>query len=115
MEKHLSDDDRKEIYTDFKDMVNMSASVLKKWLDTDESKKVGYDSGDGESVGHRSGKKIIKILEKKKSELTEGDYKHMQKVVGYIKRHTAQKPSGDVSDTNWNYSLKNWGHDHSKS
>ena len=38
----------------------------------------------------------------------------MQKVAGYIKRHKAQKPSGDVSSTPWNYSLKNWGHDDSK-
>jgi hypothetical protein len=26
-------------------------------------------------------------------------------------RHSAQRPSGDVKDTRWRYSLKNWGHD----
>lgn len=35
----------------------------------------------------------------------------MRKVVGYVKRHLAQKPSGDVTDTAWRYSLMNWGHD----
>lgn len=114
MDKHLEDNEKKEIYNDFKDLVNMPASAIEKWLKTNESKKVGWDSGDGESVGHKSGEKIIGILHKKKDELQEADYKHMQKVVAYIKRHSAQKPSGNVADTNWNYSLKNWGHDYSK-
>jgi hypothetical protein len=110
----LDDQEKKEVYTDFKHLVNMSASTLEKWLKTDESKEVGWDSGDGESVGHKSGEKIVDILHKKKDELTDADYKHMQKVVGYIKRHSAQQPSGDLSETHWNYSLKNWGHDYSK-
>jgi hypothetical protein len=114
MEKHLDENQQKEIYIEFKNLVNMSASVLEKWLQTEESKKVGWDSGDGESVGHKSGEKIISILHKNISELDDSDYKHMQKVVGYIKRHAAQKPSGDLADTNWNYSLKNWGYDYSK-
>jgi len=35
----------------------------------------------------------------------------MDKVIGYVHRHTAQKPSGDIEDSNWRYSLMNWGHD----
>ncbi|MBS7565061.1 DUF3140 domain-containing protein [Mucilaginibacter sp. Bleaf8] len=112
--KNFDSDEQKSIYQEFKELVNMTPSVLEKWLKTDESKAVGWDSGDGESVGHKSGKKIIGILSKNKSDLHDADYQHMQKVVGYIKRHLAQKPHGDISDTNWNYSLKNWGHDYSK-
>ncbi|MCX3267522.1 DUF3140 domain-containing protein [Pedobacter agri] len=99
-------------YAEFNDLVNMSVGALGHWLKTAESKSVGWDSGDGESIGHKSGEKIIKILTKKKSELTDSDYKHMQKVNGYIKRHLAQKPEGELSDTRWHYSLKNWGHDY---
>jgi hypothetical protein len=32
-------------------------------------------------------------------------------VVGYIHRHLAQRPAGDISQTHWRYSLMNWGHD----
>ncbi|QPH40120.1 DUF3140 domain-containing protein [Pedobacter endophyticus] len=111
----MENDETQEIYADFKKNVNMSPSKLEKWLDTEQSKSVGWDSGDGESIGHKSGEKIIRILQKKKADLTTSDFKHMQKVNGYIKRHLAQRPDGDVSETNWNYSLKNWGHDyHSK-
>ena len=91
----------------------MPPAEIEKWLATEESKAVGWDSGDGESVGHKSGEKIVRILRKKKEELTTADFRHMQKVNGYIKRHTAQKPSGDIADSNWNYSLKNWGYDYS--
>ena len=38
----------------------------------------------------------------------------MRKVVGYTKRHLAQRPSGDVKDSAWRYSLMNWGHDPAK-
>jgi ribosomal protein L11 len=105
--------EQKEIYKEFKSAVNMTAASLEKWLKTEESKKVGWDSGDGESIGHKSGEHIVSILRKKKAELTEMDYKHMQKVHGYVARHMAQKPE-HPKDSNWDFSLKNWGHDHSK-
>lgn len=101
-----------EIYQEFNELVNMSPKELEKWLDTEESRKVGFKEDDkGESVGHDSGGRILQIKQKKKADLTEDDYAHMRKVVGYIKRHSAQKPSGDISQTPWRYSLKNWGHD----
>lgn len=91
--------DHEEIYQDFKKLVNMSASQLEKWLETDMSKKVGQKEGDGESIGRKSAKKIISILETKKDDLKPADYKHMGKVIAYISRHTAQRPKGDVSET----------------
>jgi hypothetical protein len=100
--------------SEFNDIVNMTASELEKWLDSDESKEVGQRSGNGESTGHMSGRRIIELLRTKKDDLSEDDYAHMRKVVGYAKRHLAQKPSGDVEHTKWRYSLMNWGHDPTK-
>ena len=101
-----------DTYAEFKDVVNMTAGQLEKWLDTDESKEVGQKSSSGaESVGHDSGRKIISILHSKKSDLTDADEAHMRKVVGYVRRHLAQRPKGDVKETAWRYSLMNWGHD----
>jgi hypothetical protein len=105
-------DDNTDTKKEFDDAVNMTASELEKWLDTDESKSVGQKSGgSGESTGHESGRHIIKILKSKKPDLSDSDYSHMRKVVGYTKRHLAQRPSGDVEKTAWRYSLMNWGHD----
>jgi len=100
-----------EIYDEFYELVNMTPSELEDWLDTEKSKNVGQDSGDGEAIGHKSGKKIIEIKRTKKDDLTDANYDHMNKVVGYIKRHKAQKPDGDIKNSDWRYSLKNWGHD----
>jgi len=101
-----------EVWKDFHEAVNMTASQIDKWLETDESKSVGQKSSDGaESVGHHSGRKIVAILGKKKPDLSHGDIDWMRKVVGYVKRHGAQRPDGDIEHSNWRYSLMNWGHD----
>jgi hypothetical protein len=106
------DDDHDETAKEFHDAVNMTASELEKWLETDESKDVGQKSdGGGESTGHASGRRIIELLKAKKSDLSDDDYAHMRKVVGYVRRHSAQRPKGDVENTHWRFSLMNWGHD----
>jgi hypothetical protein len=104
-------DDRKAVASEFRDAVNMTAKELERWLATDESKSVGQKDGGGESTGHESGRKIVELLTEKRSDWTERDYAHMSKVIGYIHRHLAQRPSGDVTETRWRYSLMNWGHD----
>jgi histidyl-tRNA synthetase len=107
----LTDSTKKEVRQSFNEVVNMSASQLASWLQTNESKSVGQTKdGDSESIGHKSGKHIIAILKKKASDLTDEDYAHMEKVISYVKRHNAQQPK-HVADSNWAYSLKNWGHD----
>ena len=114
--KDTEDKDEKDpdtTYKAFKDLVNMTASELDKWLKTEESQTTGLNSGDGEAIGHKSGKAIVDILHKKKAGLTEEDYHQMHRVISYISRHKAQKPKGDIDDTRWNYSLKNWGYDYS--
>lgn len=40
----------------------------------------------------------------------EEDCAHMRKVVGFIRRHRAQRPD-NVATSRWRYSLVNWGHD----
>ena len=100
-----------EIWDEWRDLVNMSRSELDDFLDTEESKSVGQSDG-GESTGHASGRRIVKILDKNKSDLTDDDYDHMGKTVGYIKRHLAQGgPDEDMEHSPWRYSLMNWGHD----
>jgi hypothetical protein len=73
-----------EVWDDWQSAVTMTAGQLEDWLETEESRSVGDRGGSGEeSTGHASGRR----------------------------RHLAQRPSGDVSDTRWRYSLMNWGHD----
>ncbi|MFE5833733.1 DUF3140 domain-containing protein [Streptomyces sp. NPDC056488] len=105
------DGDRDESIGNFKEAVNMTAGKLEKWLETEESKKVGQSKNGDESVGHASGRRIVELLRTKKGDFDDDDIAHMRKVTGYIHRHLKQRPKGDVTDTPWRYSLMNWGHD----
>lgn len=97
---------------EFKKAVNMTPAAMAAWLETAESKKVGSKTTDSsESVGHDSGSKIVFMLGKRLADYSEADVAHARRVVGYIHRHLAQRPAGDVSKTPWRYSLMNWGHD----
>lgn len=105
--------DKGKIRRDFAEAVNMTASELRAWLKSEESRKVGWKGKDGkasESVGHASGRRIVDLLGKKADELTDEDYAHMRKVVGYVRRHSAQRPE-NIYTSRWRYSLMNWGHD----
>ncbi|WP_418605908.1 DUF3140 domain-containing protein [Georgenia sp. SUBG003] len=50
------------------------------------------------------GYRLETLLRKKKGDLNEDDEAHMRKVVGYVHRHLAQRPDGDVERTRWRYS-----------
>lgn len=112
MEEH----EKKQIRDEFRGVVNMAPSELEEWLETEESQSVGYTrEGEDEAVGHQSGRRIVEIKRARQDELSDDDYAHMKKVIGYVHRHAAQRPQGDVSETRWRHSLMNWGHDPLKS
>ncbi len=105
-------DDHDAIASAFHAAVNMTPAELEKWLGTEDSQAVGWThEGETESVGHQAGARIVAIKRAKKVDLTDDDYAHMRKVVGYVHRHMAEQPKGDVHDTRWRFSLMNWGHD----
>ena len=84
----MSTDNSHAAVEEFKTAVNVSPKALLAWLNTSESKAVGSKTTENsESVGHRSGKKIVALLGKPEAEFTSGDIAHARKVVGYIHRH----------------------------
>ena len=94
----------------------MAADELEVWLATDKSHEVGWKGAEGralESVGHASGRRIVQILRKGENALTDDDEAHMRKVVGFIRRHSAQRPE-NIYTSRWRYSLMNWGRDPTK-
>ena len=111
----MTKDEQDRIYKEFRSAANMPPTSLEKWLGTGDSRRVGWKGadgkGDGESVGHHSGRRILEIKRKKKADLTGADYAHMKKVVAYVARHCAQGPAEDKHHSDWRYSLMNWGHD----
>ena len=107
-------DDHEAVWRNFHDAVNMAPAEIKQWLETEESHAVGIKrDGASESIGHASGRRIVEILRTRKAELDGGDYAHMRKVVGFVRRHCGQGPRDEykVPTSRWRYSLMNWGHD----
>jgi len=103
--------DHDRIYREFGIAVNMDAAELEAWLETAESRRVGWTRpGESESVGHAAGRRIVRILRTAAPELEPEDYWHMRKAVGFIRRHRAQQPENIVT-SRWRYSLMNWGYD----
>jgi hypothetical protein len=99
------------VRTAFAAAVNMSADELEAWLETTESRAVGFKAADGaESVGHAAGRRIVSILRAEDSTLDEDDWRLMRKAVGLIRRLGAQEPANMVT-SRWRYALMNWGHD----
>jgi hypothetical protein len=88
----------------FDELVNMGPATLENWLET-------HAVNDAQA----SGRHIVSILHKKKSEYTFADTKRMHEVVALINRHLTQRPPGETRDTRWAHALKNWGHDPEKS
>jgi hypothetical protein len=98
-----------EVERAFRTLVNLTRRELTEWLETKASKSVGQDSGDGESIGRKSGKRILLILGKKSA--TADDIKHLRRVVSFIKRLRTQAPRKNRESSRWRYALMNWGHD----
>ena len=115
----MADKSHEEVVRAFSEAVNMTPAALAKWLETEESKSVGWaggtnksDSSGPESVGHHEGRRIVEIKGKTHADLTDQDYADMTKVVGYVHRHLAQGgPKDGAEHSRWRYSLMNWGHD----
>ncbi|KAJ5473106.1 hypothetical protein N7475_002672 [Penicillium sp. IBT 31633x] len=101
--------------SEFNDLVNMTPTELRDWLEQEESLTSGWEGGSGETIGHESGRKILQILEHNQtgnSDYSDHDIDHMRRVVSYCKRHLAQEERAKHDTKSKSYrSLKNWGHD----
>ncbi len=111
--------DYQQTLHEFRSVVNMTPAALRHWLESDDSRSVGMtaagervtEPGQAESVGHHMGQRILELKQRHPDQLTPADYADMRTVVGYVHRHMAQRPSGDIEGSRWRKSLMNWGHD----
>ena len=93
----MAEIDRDKVRKDFDEAVNMTASELKKWLHTKESRAVGWKGKDGKAQGRKC-RPCQRPPDRwyprqANAELSDDDYSHMRKVIGYVRRHRAQEPA----------------------
>jgi hypothetical protein len=91
-------------------LVNITQREIESWHESEQSRSVGQDSGDGVSVGVKAGQRTIQLLRGKRPPGAD-DLKHMRRVVSFIRRLSAQAPRRNRETSRWRYALMNWGHD----
>ena len=96
---------RNEIWHDFHEVVNMSAAEIEG--------RLGPPSAMGWAREQdQAGRRLIKVLSKRKSDLDEDDYWYMRQIVEHIDRRIARgRPGDDSEGSSWREQLMELGHD----
>ena len=107
---NFSQEEIDETYTEYKSSVNMSYSELKRWSETECSKKA--------SIGRTAINRNLTLLSKKKADWTSANATEARKAIAYIARAIKQPQGKNVSEEcpySKNYiALKNWAYDRNK-
>lgn len=92
--------------------MNCRGHEIDEWHTTPASGSVGTRApGARWSVGQLAGMRTAELLDVPDEEWTAADHAHVRRVAGFVRRHRAQWPRGDVRDRRWRHALRNWGHD----
>ncbi|GGD25966.1 GNAT family N-acetyltransferase [Nocardioides daphniae] len=93
-------------------VVNCRVEEIEEWHTTPASSSVGTRApGARWSVGQLAGIRTAELLAVPVAEWTAADHAHVRRVAGFVRRHRAQWPRGDVRERRWRHALRNWGHD----
>ena len=107
---NFTQDEIDETFKEYKASVNMSYSQLKKWSETECSKKA--------SIGRTAINRNLTLLSKKKADWTSANATEARKAIAYIARARKQEQGKNVSKDcpySKNYiALKNWAYDRNK-
>ena len=98
------------VWDSFHQVVNMTSEELRTWLLTESS---GEDAFPAEpDLGlPELGRKVMRLLGKRKVDLTGEDVEVMAQVADFVADRQANPPPGGVRDEQWRWSLMTVGHD----
>ncbi|MFU8852537.1 DUF3140 domain-containing protein [Micromonospora sp. SL1-18] len=98
------------LWDDFHALVNVPSEQLRQWLLTRGSGEESF--GPDPNMGlPEPGRHILRVLSKRKVDLTREDVEVMQEAVDRIQSLIDARPSGGNTDNEWRYSLLDLGHD----
>jgi hypothetical protein len=102
-------EDLDEVYSEWSDTVNMTASELRRWSGNPCSREASVDP---EAVIERN----LNLLETNKEDWGEDEIEDANRTISFINRMRPNEPDGDASDgangcpTDWAISLLNWAY-----
>src|SRR5689334_17365445 len=99
-----------ELWTAFHRVVNMSAHELREWLLT---RSAGEDGAvePGTHVGTPTGEEVLRILGKRRTDLTADDERVMRNVVTRVTEQRRDDLEPTAGEAHWRHRLMSMGHD----
>lgn len=116
-----SDEEKDEIYSKWKELVNMSYEELKTFYNSKEGKEAGLSSDEAKKQGIKSGREsarwIFLMKKTNRNEWNQSMWKWAKRQISFISRMSGMK--GDLYDKNGNKTRKHtalliWGHNPEK-
>ena len=105
MAAHVDD----TLWDEFHTLVNMTSRELRDWLATDDA------TDDAEPavgpIGTPTGRAVLSVLGKRRTDLTEDDAATMRKVVTRIRDARGDDPEPTAGQAGWRRKLMRIGHD----
>lgn len=98
-----------ELWDDFHHMVNMSSRELSDWLRTESATPEGEEVPD--RAGSPLGQKVLRILRKRRVDLTNDDQQVMREVVERVHAQRREDLEPTAGDATWRHRLMDIGHD----
>jgi hypothetical protein len=114
-------ENKKEVYDEWKSLVNMSSSELKSFLQTEDGKEAGLSKSEASQLGIGSGQEsaswILKMKEVPYTQWSNEMWSWAKRQISFIKRMSGNK--GDLYDDKGNKTRKHtslliWGHNPEK-
>ena len=99
-----------QVWEDFHALVNMSSPELRDWL-VNTPDGVDTYAPEPEVDVHALGLRVLQLLDKRRTDLTESDVDLMIEVIDLIRSRLANPPEDDVNNEPWRDTLLTLGHD----
>jgi len=99
-----------EVWEDFHALVNMSSPELRDWL-VNTPDGVDTYAPEPDIDVHTLGLRVLQLLDKRRTDLTESDVDLMVEVIDLIRSRLANAPEDDVNNEPWRDTLLTLGHD----
>lgn len=98
------------VWEDFHALVNQSSPELRDWL-LNTPDGVDTYAPEPDIDVHALGLRVLQVLDKRRSDLTQSDVDLMQEVTDLIRSRLANPPDDDVNNEPWRDTLMTLGHD----
>jgi ethanolamine ammonia-lyase large subunit len=107
---HRLPPDTELVWDSFHQVVNMTSEELREWLLTAASGEEAFSDRPGLGLPEL-GEKVVRLLRKRKVDLTPEDTEVMQQVADFVTEQEESPPPAGPADDAWRRSLMTVGHD----